>query len=166
MMKSVLFGAAALAFAALGLNSALAADAVVPPQQHPPAACKQGDSDCILESASEYGAAIFAEWKEWQAFEPQALAAVQRRDGLAASRLLETAMSQNLYKHNHWAMPKLDDIIAANIDPDDWDAVIACRTAVIDLKFILIAVVSSPENIANSRADYLQSAKQCREAFP
>jgi hypothetical protein len=156
--------AAALAFASLGF--AQAADAVVPPQQHPPAACKQGDHDCILESASEYGAAIFPEWKGWQAFEPQALAAVQRRDASAASRLLETAMSRNLYKHNHWAMPKLDDIIAAKIDLDDWDALVACRQAIIDEKFMLIAVVSSPENIANGRADYVESAKRCREYFP
>jgi hypothetical protein len=117
----------------------------------------------MTASFEEYANGILAEWKAWQAFAPQALAASQTRDALMAARLLENAMSRNLYRHNHWDIPR--DILAADIDLDHWEGVVACRQAIIDEKYMLIAVVSSPTNIDSGRADFVQSNKECGEAL-
>jgi hypothetical protein len=57
------------------------------------------------------------------------------------------------------------DILAADIDLDHWEGVVACRQAIIDEKYMLIAVVSSPTNIDSGRADFVQSNKECGEAL-
>jgi len=141
-------------------TAAFADEDDIPKPQHPISECrKQSDNKaCLKASWQEYRAAILSELKNWQQLEGVA----KRGDVMEANVALGRAMRGGWYVHNHWdpIVPEADETDVINFD--DAEAIFACRTAIIDLKYWLVGVTHDDySDGAKDSDDYAQDLRGC-----
>jgi hypothetical protein len=143
--------------------AAHAENRAIPKQKHP-AGCR--DHQCVRAWYDEYKSGVLAELRQWQSFEQRAVSAAGRHDARDASRMMDEAVRAGWYIHVHWSTADSAEIAAAGIAVEEWDALASCRTAIIEFKWLLIAISSSSQGkIDQGRADYAEALGKCRERF-
>jgi len=141
------------------------ASAEIPQPQHPIEECrKNNDADktaCLKASWNEYKNAILEEYQNWKEFEP----AAESGNEFRVNSAIRTAMEGGWYIHNHWEpiTPEADEFDVISFD--EAEAIFDCRSAIINLKFWLIATTSDNMDASSPRNDYKQSAKKCERGI-
>lgn len=131
----------------------------IPNPSHSIEECRRaGDASCTKGAWNEYKNAILNEFDEWNTLLPIA----ERGDSDAANRALAIPMRNGWYVHNHWVpiVPKADEFDIVTFDAAE--AVDACRVAIINLKFWLIALSDKPSRVSDEPSSYRRSASECR----
>lgn len=159
-MTAAAFAMAISAGCALGDDSAA-------PQRHDPSTCAAEDGACLRQSYDEYKEGILSEFAAYQELAPQIEDAAQRRNDLAAARVLNELIARKLYKHNHWKPLEEIQVADAGIDSDEFDVLWSnCRVAIVELKFIGVEVSSDRfAEALKDEQDYRDDAQACEQKF-
>ncbi|CEJ86856.1 hypothetical protein HYPGJ_30755 [Hyphomicrobium sp. GJ21] len=115
------------------------------------------DKTCVKNAWNEYKSAIVTEYDAWKTLLPTA----QSGDADAANRILGVPIRNGWYVHNHWTPIVPQDGEFDIISFDVAEAVDACRTAIINLKFWLVNNSSDHPDFESDQVSYGQSARKC-----
>jgi hypothetical protein len=127
-------------------------------QQHPISTCQPlaDKKECVARAWKEYSTAILLEYRSWRQFQEIAKSGDSKRAGDAVKRALDGGW----YIHNHWETcdkPYVYDYIPY----DSVDKIIACRAAIINIKFWLAAIASGTGADPSDATTFSHSAKNC-----
>ena len=140
------------------LQTATADESPVPRQLHPAAACKDADTTWF----AEYKTGITEEFTSYESLAGPAYQAAKAGDDMAAAGITRTMIEGGWYRHNHWdMMANPTAVFGAGISPDDYEGIDHCRTAIIDLKFFIVAA-SSARFDSDGWSDWKDFSRQCR----
>ena len=132
----------------------------IPTQQHDPSKCPSMDDPahkgCIADFWKDYRPAIMAEYWNWKALLPIA----QARSENAANIALGRMVNEGLYVHNHWQLKVPENEDQVQIGFDDYERIFQCHSAIINLKFWLVAV-SSGRDDPDSRLGFAEASRNC-----
>ena len=146
-------------FISLMLHTQAVADKI-PTQQHDPSKCPQKDDPahraCIADFWREYRPALMSEYLAWKALLPIAQVGDENRANVVLGRM----MNAGLYIHNHWEFKLPDTADEQQIGFEDYERVVQCRSAIINVKFWLVAV-SSGSNDPDGRQGFAQASRDC-----
>jgi hypothetical protein len=161
------------ALTAVGLTLALWVSApafaynedTLPIRQHDPAACAASDAGCLRAAYEEYKNMLLIELHAWRRLEGRIAHIVSTKDENEASVLQGMIIGNGLYYlHMRWPIPAFEQIELAGVPTAEWDALSDCRSAIINLKYLLIGI-KDKENVAQEKRDYLYSLGLCGKQF-
>ena len=125
-----------------------------PKQQFPASQCTQ-DEACVRSWWAEYKPAIIEEFKYWEGY----AGALERRNQHAAEQAFVDAISEQRYKHRFWDIARGSNLLG--VEYEEYAAVMACRSAIINLKYPLAALASNRDAEEGVQA-FETDAKVCR----
>lgn len=146
------------------LVSSVQCAAQIPEQAHDPTKCSASDVACVKAWFDEYKVGILEELDDYKSLEDRVATDIAAGDDMDANRLTGLLMDRGWYRHNHWALADAAQLINAGIPFDDYEGLIACRTAIINMKYMIIAA-AAPRDASQDRSDYLENVGLCEKAF-